>query len=41
MAWEAISGNSTFATFMGAEKGFITMAMHRMSFALVAEKTGR
>ena len=41
MAWEAISGNTTFATFMGTEVGFVTVSMHGVGFTLMAEEARR
>jgi hypothetical protein len=38
MAWEAISGNTAFATFIGTEVGFVAMSMHGVGFTLMAEE---
>ena len=41
MAWEAISGNTTFAPFICTEVGFVAMSMHSVGFTLMTEEAGR
>ena len=36
VAWEAISGNTTVASFVCAEEGFFTMSMHGVGLTLMA-----
>ena len=38
MAWEAISWNSTIATFVSAEEGLVAVAVHCMSLTLMAKE---
>ena len=41
VAWKAISRNSSLTSLIGAKEGLVTMSMHGMSFALMAEQTSR
>lgn len=41
MAWEAISGNGAFTTFICAEVRFVAMSMHGVGFTLMTKEAGR
>ena len=41
VAWEAISGNTTVASFVCAEEGLFTVSMHGVGLTLMSEETGR